>query len=85
MKFISSKKFKGVYHTELKDGDLSYYIYYRDNDGKQRKHKIGKKSEGINESYCHRIRTNTINNLKNGKNYICLSSIFEEDRMVSSP
>jgi integrase len=67
MKMMSSKKFKGVYHTVLKDGDLSYYIYYRDANGKQRKHKIGKKSEGINESYCHQMRIQTINSLKNGE------------------
>jgi len=67
MKMMSSKKFKGVYHTVLKDGDFSYYIYYRDANGKQRKHKIGKKSEGINESYCHQMRIQTINSLKNGE------------------
>jgi integrase len=67
MKMIKSKKFQGVYHTILKDGDLSYYIYYRDTNGKQHKDKVGKKSEGITEAYCNRTRLNTIVALKNGE------------------
>lgn len=62
-----TKKFKGVCHNVLKDGDLSYYIYYRDANGKQRKDKIGKKSEGFDEPYCNRIRLNTIAAIKNGE------------------
>ncbi|WP_319577451.1 site-specific integrase [uncultured Desulfobacter sp.] len=67
MEMIKSKKFPGVYHTVLKNGDLSYYIYYRDPYGKQHKVKIGKKSEYIDEAYCNRIRLNTIVALKNGE------------------
>jgi integrase len=67
MNLIKSKKFVGVYHNKLKDGDISYYIQYRDPNGKPHKTKIGKKSEYINESYCHQIRTQTINSLKNGE------------------
>lgn len=67
MKMFSSKKYKGVYHTVLKDGDLTYYIYYRDENGKQRKAKIGRKSEMITEHYCNRIRLNTITAIRNGE------------------
>ena len=67
MKMISSKKHKGVYHNVLRDGDYTYYIYYRDANGKQRKDKVGKKSEGFTEEYCNRIRLNTITAIKNGE------------------
>ena len=49
MKLIASKKYKAVYYTELKGGDLTYYIYYRDANRKQQRQKVGKKSEGITE------------------------------------
>ncbi len=67
MTMIRSKKYSGVYHTILKNGDLSYYIYYRDANGKQRKAKIGRKSEGITEHYCNRERLNTITAIRNGE------------------
>jgi integrase len=66
MKTHKSKRFSGVYHTLLKNGDLSYYITYRDADGKLIKQKIGEKSKGINENVCHQIRNGTIANLRIG-------------------
>ena len=66
MKIHKSKRFSGVYHTLLKNGDLSYYITYRDADGKLIKQKIGLKSKGINENVCNKFRNETIANLRIG-------------------
>ena len=65
MKIHKSKRFRGIYHIELKNSDLSYYITYKV-DGKLIKQKIGLKSKGINENVCNRIRTETIANLRIG-------------------
>ena len=65
MKIHKSKRFRGVYHIELQNGDLSYYITYKA-DGKLIKQKIGLKGEGVNENVCNRIRTETIANLRIG-------------------
>jgi integrase len=67
MKMVSSKKYNGVYHTVLGDGDVTYYIYYRDEKGRQRKDKVGRRSEGMTEDECNRIRLNTIASVKNGE------------------
>jgi integrase len=63
MKIHKSKRFKGIFHTKLQNSDLSYYITYRDADGKLIKQKIGLKSKGINENVCNQIRNETIANL----------------------
>jgi integrase len=65
MKIHKSKRFRGIYHIELQNGDLSYYITYKA-DGKLIKQKIGLKGEGVNENVCNRIRTETIANLRIG-------------------
>ena len=62
---IKSKKFEGVYHNKLKNGDVSYYITYKDTDNKTVTKKIGRKSEGVTENYCSQIRYETISKLKN--------------------
>ena len=63
MKIHKSKRFKGIFHTKLQNSDLSYYITYRDADGKLIKQKIGLKSKGVNENVCNQIRNETIANL----------------------
>jgi len=67
MKLIKSKKYIGVYHYQKKNKDISYYITYRDTNGKQYKQKIGDKSKGITESYCFQIRNQTLNSLRLGE------------------
>jgi len=67
MKLIKSKKFVGVYHYEKQNKDVTYYITYRDTNGKQYKQKIGEKSKGITENYCNQLRNQTINKLKLGE------------------
>ena len=48
-----SSKFAGVYIDELQDGDKTYYITFKDADGKKIWMKIGKYSEGIREQFCN--------------------------------
>lgn len=64
-KDIPSKKYKGVYYRELKNGDRSYFLILRI-DGKQKRISIGKKSEGVTESYCYQHKVNIINAEKFG-------------------
>lgn len=63
--FIRSKKFVGVSYKVLKNEDRSYYIDYKLEKKFSRVH-IGKKSEGINEAYCHQRRNEAINRHKFG-------------------
>jgi len=63
---IVSKKFTGVYHKVLLSGDVSYCINYKEN-GKVKWVTIGKKSEGINEAFCHQQRIDIINKSKFGE------------------
>jgi len=67
MELTKSKKFNGVYHYVMKNGDVSYYIMYRDSNGKQYKQKIGIKSGGITENYCNQIRNDAVSKLKLGE------------------
>lgn len=60
-----SKKYKGVYYRELASGDRSYYLIIRI-DGKQKRIKIGKKSEGITEAFCYQQKSRIINAEKFG-------------------
>lgn len=66
-KWISSKKYTGVRYKELEDGDRSYQIRYKVN-GKLEEIIIGKRSEGINEAFCHQKRNEAINRAKFGDN-----------------
>lgn len=65
-KDIPSKKYKGVYYRVLKNGDRSYFVILRLN-GKQKRVSIGKKSEGITESYCYQHKVQMINADKFGE------------------
>ncbi len=62
-----SKKYNGIYYQELKNGDKSYYITYKDLNGKKIWQKIGLFSEGIREDYCNTKRNEAINIIKNGE------------------
>ena len=65
---IKSKKFTGVYLSQLRNGDVSYYIQYIDEENKNTKVKIGRKSQGITENYCYHKRAETINKMRLGEN-----------------
>lgn len=64
-KWVTSKKYTGVRYKILEGNDRSYQIRYKIN-GRLREVIIGKKSEGINEQYCHQKRNEAINNAKFG-------------------
>ncbi len=64
---IKSKKYNGIYYNELENKDKSYYITYKDIDGKKVWQKIGLFSEGIREDYCNIKRNEVVNIIKNGE------------------
>ncbi len=63
---IKSKKYQGVYYTDLKNGDRSFYITYRDHEGKQKTVSIGKKSGGITEKFAFNERLKIQNQIQFG-------------------
>ena len=65
---IKSKKYAGIWLHELKSNDTTYYIQYNDEDGKNTKIKIGRKSEGIDENYCFHKRNELISQIRLGEN-----------------
>ncbi len=67
MSRIKSKKYSGVYYNILANGDISYYITFKDEYDKKIWRKVGKKSEGINESFCYQMRNSFINKIKFGE------------------
>lgn len=69
MALIKSKKFVGVFYNELKNGDKTYYVVYKDlATNKKIELKIGKKSEGVTEVYCFNKRSEILNNMRLGTN-----------------
>ena len=65
----ASRKFKGVFINPLEGGDFSLYIGYTDiNTKKYIKFKVGLKSNGITETYCHNLRNEIINKMRLGEN-----------------
>jgi len=86
---IKSKKYTGVYQNKLANGDISYSINYKDEDGKKVWFTIGKKSEGITEIFAYNKRSELINKVRLGeeppaivkkkkKQIITLDSIAED-------
>jgi len=64
---IKSKKYTGVYQNKLANGDVSYSINYKDEDGKKVWFTIGKKSEGITEIFAYNKRSEFINKIRLGE------------------
>ena len=65
---IKSKKYKGIYLHKLANGDITFYIQYIDEDKKNCKIKVGRRSEGIDENYCFHKRNELINQIRLGEN-----------------
>lgn len=61
-----SKRYTGVYFQELKNGDKSYYITYKENKKDVWK-KIGLHSEGIREAYCFQKRNEITSKIRLGE------------------
>ncbi len=67
MRKIKSKKYTGVYYSELQNGDKTYYITFKILEGKKIWIKIGKYSEGVRENYCFNRRSEQINKVRLGE------------------
>jgi len=67
MAFINSKKYDGVQLYHKSNKDVSYYIRYKDEQGKLRRIKIGDKSKGITENYCSQKRAEILNHIRLGE------------------
>lgn len=63
---IKSKKYIGVYHRKGKNGDVTYYFTYKE-DNKTKYQKVGTKSQGVDESYVNELRLRTISTIKTGE------------------
>lgn len=66
-KMIKSTKYIGVYYRQKTDGDITYYFVYKSLEKKPIYHKVGLKSQGINEQYVSIKRSETILDIKNGE------------------
>jgi integrase len=64
---VKSKRFTGVYLNKLANGDVSYSITYKDEAGKVQRISMGKKSEGITETFSHNKRNEIIAKLRHGE------------------
>ena len=64
---VKSKKYTGVYQNKLENGDISYSINYKDNDGKKVWFTVGKKSGGITEVYAYNKRNEFVNKSRLGE------------------
>ena len=67
MAYKNSKKYGSsiqLYHKV--NGDISYYITYKDENNKLKRIKIGDKSKGITEPYCNQKRNEVINSVRLG-------------------
>ena len=68
MGYINSNKYgTRVQHYSKSDGDISYFITYKDMSGKLIRHKIGDKSQGITETFCFQKRNEVISKLRLGE------------------
>ena len=66
-RYIKSNKYVGVYYSTLQNEDRVYYITYKDNNQKKKWIKIGLKTEGVNESYCHQKRNEIVTKQRLGE------------------
>jgi len=68
MGFINSRKYgASVQLYTKKNGDISYYITYKDEINKLKRVKIGDKSKGINEHYCFQRRNEIVHKIQLGE------------------
>ena len=67
MAYVNSIKYgTGVQLYYKANGDISYYITYKDEDNKLKRIKIGDKSKGITEPFCNQKRNEIINSVRLG-------------------
>ena len=67
MAYQNSKKYGTAVQLYKKaNGDISYYITYKDENNKLTRVKIGDKAKGITEPFCNQKRNEVINSIKLG-------------------
>lgn len=64
---VKSKKYAGVYLNYLENNDISYSVMYKDADKKTKRFTVGKKSQGITETYAYNKRAEFINKINLGE------------------
>lgn len=67
MSYYNSKRFGSavqLYHKS--NGDISYYITYKNENNKLRRVKRGEKSKGITEAFCNQRRIDILNKVRLG-------------------
>jgi hypothetical protein len=70
MAYTNSKKYGTAVQIYKKaNGDISYYITYKDEDNKLKRIKIGDKSKGITEPFCNQKRNEIITKIRLEKKY----------------
>jgi integrase len=83
MGYISSKKYQGVQTYKKSNGDIVYYIRYRDENDKMVRRKVGEKSKNIDAKYAYEMRNDIINKIRLGEENIPLKKkkryLFSED------
>ncbi len=68
MSYINSRKYGSSVQLYIKqNGDISYYITYKDETNKLKRAKIGDKSKGINEHFCFAKRNEIIHKIQLGE------------------
>lgn len=87
MGYINSKKYgSAIQHYKKANGDISFYITYKDETNKLKRIKIGDKSKGITEPYCNQKRNEILHKIRTGeelpikqkkKNYVTLNELAE--------
>ncbi|MFA6144160.1 MAG: hypothetical protein WCW84_05125 [Sulfurimonas sp.] len=66
-KLIKSLKYQGVYSKKLPNNETMLYIAYTNANGNYSKYKVGLKSAGISEQYCHNLRQTELSKLRLGE------------------
>lgn len=61
-------KYEGIFYNELKNGDKTFYIVYKDlKTNKKIDLKIGRESQGYTELKCHNERSRILDEMRTGK------------------
>ena len=71
---VKSKKYAGVYLNHLENNDISYSVIYKDSDKKTKRFTVGKKSQGITETYAYNKRAEFINKINLGEEPTAVSN-----------
>ena len=67
MAYTNSKKYgSAVQHYKKVNGDISFYVTYKDENSKLKRVKIGEKSKGITEHFCNAKRNEILNSIRLG-------------------